>query len=65
MVTKQDVEKHFKNAKKVKNAFNKEFDFSGVEEGLWGSFRDKDTRCTLYDDRNGFAEIVELKEAKS
>lgn len=61
VITTKDVEKHFKNAKRIKNRFNKEFEYKGVSNGLWGSFINKGTGFTIYDEQGGFAEIIETK----
>lgn len=57
----EDVKDYFKNAKRIKNRFNKEFEYKGVSNGLWGSFINKGTGFTIYDEQGGFAEIIETK----
>lgn len=57
----EDVQEYFKNAKRIRNRYNKEFEFTGVVHGFWGSFRDKENSFTIYDENGGFAEIIETK----
>ena len=61
LITIEDVQEHFKNAKRIKNRFGKEFDFNGVSNGLWESFINKGTGFTIYDKEGGFADIIEYK----
>lgn len=58
----EDVEKHFEKAKTIRNRYNKEFELTGVSSGLWGSFMDKKTGFTIYDENGGFAEIINTKD---
>lgn len=58
-ITKEYVENYFKDANTIKNRFGKVFKFTGVICGFYYSFCDKESYCTLYDEKGGFAEIID------
>lgn len=55
------VRVYFKNADTVKTIYNKIIKIGDIDHGLWGSFVDKETSCTVWSKQGGYAEILTTK----